>query len=84
MSGFLSRRGTDVKTEVSPLFLTYHMMDWKKLSQEPSETSCFSCGGKMMRVEPIKDQKGVVFEGLVCHNCKTVLWSRKTPPRSKN
>jgi hypothetical protein len=58
---------------------TYFMMDWAKLSQEPSGTSCVSCGGKMMSVEPIIDKKGVVFEGLVCHTCKTVLWSRKTP-----
>ena len=51
---------------------------WAKLSQEPSSTGCMSCGEKMMSVEPIKDKKGVVFEGLVCHKCKTVLWARKT------
>ena len=30
-----------------------------------------------MSVEPVKDKKGVVFEGLVCHKCKTVIWARK-------
>jgi hypothetical protein len=62
-------------------YYTYHMMDWEKLAQEPSETTCMSCGGKMMRVEPVIDKKGDVFEGLVCHSCKTVLWSRKRPQR---
>ena len=77
LSAFLSRRGVDIETEVSPLFLTYFMMDWAKLSQEPSGTSCLSCGEKMMSIEPIRDKKGVVFDGLVCHKCKTVLWARR-------
>jgi hypothetical protein len=68
----------DIDDSSALIFFTYFMMDWAKLGQEPSETACMSCGGKMMRVEPIVDKKGVVFEGLVCHNCKTVLWSRKT------
>jgi len=81
LSGFLSRRGVDIETEISPLFLTYFMVEWSELKQERSATVCMKCGGAMMRVEPIRDKKGVVFEGLVCHNCKTVLWSRKTPQR---
>jgi uncharacterized protein with PIN domain len=62
------------------MHFTYYMMDWSKLSQEPSSTSCMSCGEKMMSVEPIIDKKGVVFEGLVCHKCKTVLWARSKAP----
>jgi len=61
------------------MYSTYYMMNWAKLSQEPSGTSCMSCGEKMMTVEPIIDKKGVVFEGLVCHKCKSVIWARKTP-----
>jgi hypothetical protein len=34
----------------------------------------------MMSVEPMRDKKGVVFEGLVCHKCKTVLWARRKAP----
>ena len=43
---------------------TYFMMDWAKVSQEPSTTNCMSCGGTMMSVEPIRDKKGVVFDGI--------------------
>jgi len=65
-------------TDISPLFLTYYMMDWGKLAQGPSPTRCMSCGGPMMSVEAVKDKKGVVFDGIVCHKCKTLLWSRKS------
>jgi hypothetical protein len=67
-----------LRTAVSPLLLTYFLMDWGKVSQSPSSTTCVSCGGPMMSVEPVRDKKGVVFDGLVCHKCKTLLWSRKT------
>jgi len=52
-------------------------MDWGKVKQTPSQTRCLSCGGEMMEVEPVRDKKGLVYEGLVCHKCKTVLWARK-------
>jgi len=64
--------------DVSPLFLTYFMMNWETVSQAPSATKCLSCGGAMMSVEPARDKKGVVFDGIVCHKCKTLLWTRKT------
>ena len=64
-------------TDISPLFLTYFMMDWGKVSQVPSTTKCFSCGEPMMSVEAIRDKKGALFEGIVCHKCKTLLWTRK-------
>ncbi len=65
-----------LRTDVSPLFLTYFMIDWKRISQSPSSNMCLSCGGEMMSVEPVRDKKGVVFDGIVCHKCKTLLWSR--------
>jgi hypothetical protein len=68
---------TGLTTTVSPLFLTYFMMNWAEVSQTPSSVKCLSCGGEMMSVEPVRDKKGVVFEGIVCHKCKTLLWSRK-------
>lgn len=55
----------------------YFMMDWGKVSQGPSATKCLSCGGEMMSVEPVRDKKGLAYDGLVCHNCKTLLWTRK-------
>jgi hypothetical protein len=64
-------------TTVSPLFLTYFMMNWGEVSQSPSSIKCLSCGAAMMSVEPVRDKKGVVFEGIVCHKCKTLLWNRK-------
>ena len=60
-------------------YYTYFMMNWHELRQEPSETKCVSCGEKMLSVEPVVDKNGLVFEGLVCHRCKTVLWARKSP-----
>lgn len=69
-----------LRTNVSPLFLTYYMMDWGKVSQSPSATRCVNCGVAMSSVEPVRDKKGVVFEGLVCHKCKTLLWSRRNRP----
>lgn len=61
------------------IHFTYYMMDWGKVSQSPSSATCFSCGGPMMSVEPARDKKGVVFDGIVCHKCKTIIWSRKAP-----
>jgi uncharacterized protein with PIN domain len=68
----------EIDDSAALFYYTYHMMNWDKLSQKASETRCMSCGEKMMNVEPIKDKKGVVFEGLVCHRCKTVLWARSS------
>jgi hypothetical protein len=68
---------SELRVDVSPLFLTYFMVDWAELKQEPSETICLTCGAKMMRVEPIKDKKGIAFVGTVCHPCTTVIWSRE-------
>lgn len=67
----------EIDDSSSLIYFTYFMVDWPKVSQSPSPVKCFSCGGEMMSVEPVKDKKGVVFDGIVCHKCKTVLWTRK-------
>ena len=64
----------EIDDSSSLIYLTYHMMDWGKVSQSPSSTTCVSCGGAMLTVEPVRDKKGVVFDGIVCHKCKRVLW----------
>jgi len=58
------------------IFWTYYMVDWKKTSQTPSEMKCLQCGDLMNRVEPVTDNKGVSYDGLVCHKCKRVLWAK--------
>ncbi len=68
----------EIEDSTALIFYTYHMIDWGKVSQSPSATQCLSCGGAMMCVEPVRDKKGVVYDGIVCHNCKTLLWTRKS------
>ena len=70
----------DIDDTAVLMHFTYFMMEWDKLSQQPSATKCMSCGEAMMSVEPIKDKKGVVFDGLVCHKCKVVIWGRRRSP----
>jgi len=67
----------EIEDSTALIYYTYFMMNWGEVSQSPSDIKCLSCGGAMMRVEPVRDKKGVVFEGIVCHNCKTLLWNRK-------
>jgi len=67
----------EIEDSSALIYYTYYMMNWGEVSQAPSEVKCLSCGGAMMSVEPVRDKKGVVFEGIVCHTCKTLLWNRK-------
>jgi hypothetical protein len=67
----------EIDDSAALMYYTYFMMDWGKVSQSPSAATCFSCGGPMMSVEAVRDKKGVVFDGIVCHKCKTLLWTRK-------
>lgn len=60
-----------------PVYLTYYMMDWKKVPEVLSEDRCITCGKPMFRVEPITTVKGIVYEGLVCHDCKCLYWIKK-------
>ena len=66
----------DIDDSSSLIFYTYFMVKWQEVAQSPSKTSCLSCGRPMMSVEPVKDKKGAVYSGLVCHECKTVLWTK--------
>jgi uncharacterized protein with PIN domain len=68
----------EIDDSAALMYQTYFMMNWGEVSQSPSTTRCFSCGGPMMSVEPVRDKKGVVFDGIVCHKCKTLLWTRKS------
>lgn len=56
------------------IFRTYYMMDWKTVLQSSSDRRCITCGSEMKKVEPVRDKKGLVYEGLVCHNCKSIFW----------
>ena len=35
-----------------------------------------------MSVEPVRDKKGVVFDGIVCHKCKTSSGRQGRQPQS--
>jgi hypothetical protein len=59
------------------MYRTYYMMDWEKVHQTDSDSSCVKCGKAMKNAEPYRDKKGLVYEGLVCHNCKMVYWLRR-------
>jgi hypothetical protein len=65
-----------MKTDVSPMFLTYFMLDWAKIKQSPSDQRCTLCGKAMAKTEEVEDSKGVRYEGYVCHPDKQVLWVR--------
>jgi len=60
------------------IFQTYYMVDWGKVGQRPSEDKCVSCGRPMSKVEPVRDRKGLVYGGRVCHSCKVVFWLRES------
>jgi uncharacterized protein with PIN domain len=59
------------------IFRTYYMVDWKTALQTDSDSACISCGTRMKKVEPYRDRKGLVYDGLVCHSCKTIYWLKR-------
>lgn len=59
------------------IFQTYYMVDWKTAKQRPSEHNCMKCGGPLQWVEPVKDSRGLIYDGLVCHPCKQILWVKR-------
>lgn len=63
-----------MKSDVSPMFLTYHMMKWEEVDQTPSDQRCNQCGGAMMKTEAVTDREGRSFVGFVCHRDKQVIW----------
>jgi len=73
----IERDGKGLKTSVSPLYLTYFMLDWAKVAQSPAQVRCMACSGPLVKAEPVRDSKGISFDGIVCHHCKSVIWSRQ-------
>ena len=65
-----------MKTSVSPMFLTYYMLEWRDVKQTESDQKCTVCGRPLMRTEVVSDEKGIEFEGFVCHSDKQVTWVR--------
>ncbi len=65
-----------MKTKISPMFLTYFMMKWDDVKQRKSDQRCTICGKLMMQTEVVTDEKGVEYEGFVCHADKQVTWLR--------
>jgi hypothetical protein len=60
------------------LFQTYYMLGWTGIKQGKSDDACLACGRAMLEVEEVRDKKGLVYTGRVCHECKRVFWIRKS------
>jgi len=65
-----------LKTNISPMWLTYHMLKWDDVEQHESDQKCTICGGPMMKTEVVTDERGANYEGFVCHTDKQVTWLR--------
>jgi hypothetical protein len=63
-----------LKSDISPMWLTYHMVKWADVKQSDSDQKCTDCGGPLKKTEPFIDSKGVGYEGYVCHADKRVTW----------
>ncbi|MDG6902626.1 MAG: hypothetical protein JRM80_11810 [Nitrososphaerota archaeon] len=65
-----------MKTDVSPMWLTYFMVKWDEVAQSESDQKCTDCGAPLKKTEPFTDGEGLSFEGYVCHRDKRVTWIR--------
>lgn len=65
-----------MKSDISPMFLTYYMLKWNEIEQEDSDQRCTECGLPMKKTERVIDPKGLGYEGYVCHVDKRVTWVR--------
>jgi hypothetical protein len=65
-----------LKSDISPMFLTYYMVKWQDVAQQESEQKCQVCGRPLNRTEEVIDKKGLRYEGYVCHLDKQVTWVR--------
>jgi len=65
-----------LKTNISPMWLTYFMMQWDDVKQQASDQRCTICVKPMMKTEMVTDEKGANYEGFVCHDDKQVTWLR--------
>jgi uncharacterized protein with PIN domain len=59
------------------MYVTYYMVDWKKEKENPSNQRCPECGKTMGRLEAFVGEGESGYEGLVCHNCKRLVWLRE-------
>lgn len=67
------RESAGMKTDISPMWLTYHMLDWGRLEQYDTHQACALCGRFMKKTEPVTDGRGE-YEGYVCHADRQVTW----------
>jgi len=65
-----------MKSNVSPMWLTYYMVKWQEVQQQESGQMCTECGKLLNKTEVVEDEKGQKFEGFVCHDDKRVTWVR--------
>ena len=65
-----------MKSKVSPMWLTYYMVRWDGIAQDDSDQKCTECGRPMKKTELVTDDKGLSYEGYVCHPDKRVTWVR--------
>jgi hypothetical protein len=65
-----------MKTDISPMWLTYFMVKWDETEQHPSDQKCTLCGRELMKTERLTGPKGESYEGYVCHADKQVTWVR--------
>ena len=63
-----------MKSDISPMWLTYYMVKWEDVQQEQSDQKCTVCGQPLSRTEKVTDDKGTAYEGYVCHADKQVTW----------
>jgi hypothetical protein len=56
------------------MWLTYFMVKWEGVQQEPSEQKCTDCGKPLSKTEVVEDDIGQKFVGYVCHSDKRVTW----------
>lgn len=65
-----------MKSDISPMLLTYFMVKWNEMAQYESDQKCIECGRQLKKTERVTDSKGMSYEGYVCHADKRVTWVR--------
>lgn len=56
------------------MYLTYFMINWRDAEQSRAEEHCMQCSRQMSKLEVLVGKENLIYAGLVCHNCKRVLW----------
>jgi hypothetical protein len=70
-----------MKTDVSPMFLTYFMVKWSEVKESDTDQKCTECGRTLKKTEIFTDKSGVDYEGYVCHSDRHITWLRAGGPR---